>query len=286
MNIEKEKRDAKIYELYQSGMTQPEIAKAFGICRTTVIKSLKGKNKREKTWGMQKYKDENPFIFSEIDTEEKAYWFGFLLADGNITYPKSQKGQSRWRLRLFVTESDIDVILKFKAFMGNNRTIERKKNSNSVSKPLAGITINNRQIVDDLISKGCVPDKSLQTNYPYFLIDTEFERHFIRGLFDGDGFITSYKKSGKFIVPVAGFTSGTNSFLVELNERLLTITKSKIVPRKSTGNGGDVRIYSYCNCSPFYDWMYRDATVWLERKRKKYKELLSTQIKAMKGRAK
>ena len=49
-------------------------------------------------------------IFDNIDTEEKAYWLGFLYADGNI----STIGN---RLEMNLSIKDLDHMFKFKRFL-------------------------------------------------------------------------------------------------------------------------------------------------------------------------
>ena len=49
-------------------------------------------------------------IFDNIDTEEKAYWLGFLYADGNVANNAS-------RIRLSLAENDLEILEKFSIFI-------------------------------------------------------------------------------------------------------------------------------------------------------------------------
>ncbi len=53
----------------------------------------------------------NENVFDNIDTEEKAYWLGFLYADGYVTY-------KNYTIGLGVALKDIDHLRKFKDFLG------------------------------------------------------------------------------------------------------------------------------------------------------------------------
>ena len=50
-------------------------------------------------------------IFETIDTEEKAYWLGFLYADGSV-------GSKDNRIELGLAEKDLKQIEKFRDFIG------------------------------------------------------------------------------------------------------------------------------------------------------------------------
>ena len=50
-------------------------------------------------------------IFETIDTEEKAYWLGFMYADGYI-------GASRYSVGINLSLKDIDHLKKFCKYMG------------------------------------------------------------------------------------------------------------------------------------------------------------------------
>ena len=49
--------------------------------------------------------------FEIIDTEEKAYWLGFLYADGSVSSTDN-------RIELGLAEKDLNHIEKFKEFIG------------------------------------------------------------------------------------------------------------------------------------------------------------------------
>ncbi len=105
-------------ELYKKDLSYLRIGKELGINRKIISKVLKGNGYAPKysfktTGGViRNYKIWRKYSFDEdyfeiIDNEHKAYWLGFLYADG---YVNSQK--SSFELR--VQEKDLSHLEKFK----------------------------------------------------------------------------------------------------------------------------------------------------------------------------
>lgn len=98
-------------------------------------------------------------------------------------------------------------------------------------------------------------------------------RHFIRGYFDGDGTVGIYKnKSDKeYYTLRSGFCSGSERFMYQLADKLPCINKT-------VQKGKDTNIWSITfsvkDSIRLYNYMYKDATVWLKRKRDKFEQYL------------
>ena len=120
--------------------------------------------------------------FSQIDTPDKAYWLGFLYADGFIT---KSNGGSRV---LGITLAEPEPIEKFKlALKSNAKTrVYKKVNGYSDKSIEYKITFFSNQLTSDLEKWGCVERKTFKLKFPDFL-DEKLVPHFVRGYFDGDG---------------------------------------------------------------------------------------------------
>jgi hypothetical protein len=143
------------------------------------------------------YYNEN--YFTQIDTEEKAYWLGFLYADGYIEPIYRKQKIKAMRAVIGLQEADRNHLEKFlihiesNAPITQNITILNHKNYYSNR-----VRINNTKMCKDLIKLGCVNNKSLILKFPNDdIIPKHLIRHFIRGYFDGDGCV--YYKEGEKI---------------------------------------------------------------------------------------
>lgn len=61
-------------------------------------------------------------IFENIDTEEKAYWLGFLYADGCV-------GSKESKVELSLAEKDLRHMEKFRSFIGIENKISYRPNT-------------------------------------------------------------------------------------------------------------------------------------------------------------
>ena len=124
----------------------------------------------------------NDVYFNKIDTEEKAYWLGFLLADGCI---HERDGQDRLSLVLGI--KDKNHLEKFKKSLSFEGPIidYTKKSGLFIGLIHSYIRITSQLLVNDLAKVGCMPRKTLTLEFP--IIYDELRHHFIRGYFDGDG---------------------------------------------------------------------------------------------------
>lgn len=207
----------------------------------------------------------NESYFEKIDTEEKAYWLGFIMADGCI-YKGSDA--SSYRLQVNLKSSDIGHLMKFQEAIGSNYKIQVKKVKSCNNAEAAFLKINSTKMCKDLMGYGVVPRKSLICNVPN--LDQSLTRHFIRGYFDGDGCIAYLSDRNRWSVSVAGgydILSSIKEFMKDL-----FIDSALYPPRKGQ------KVWSLeCNkqslVRDFVSVLYKDSRVYLDRKYERYIEV-------------
>lgn len=142
----------------------------------------------------------------------------------------------------------------------------------------ATLTICNKKIVSDLEKLGITYDKTHELRFNTQCIEPNLIHHFIRGFFDGDGSVFSSKIDKKGIIydTIGASIIGKKDFLFEMC--------SYIPIRKLNGS---LPIYSskkqmWCYqisgkklCLQLYDYLYKDATIFLQRKKNKFEKLLT-----------
>lgn len=247
------KDDAKdMIKRYSSGEKINEISKIYGISRNTFTKLA-----REygiKTRKRSDYTIFNDNFFDVIDAEGKAYLLGLLYADGY----NNDRG-----IVLVLQHKDWDILNRISEIIEHSRGPKLTK----MNQWYLGMF--SERFSKRCSELGCHRKKSLTLRFPKKLdIPTDLMNHFIRGYFDGDGCISGGKTPTMTIVSSIYFCEG-------LNEEL-----SSLVGRKNLENHPNNNItkrYRFSGArqiSKFYDYIYKGATIFIERKRKKFKAIL------------
>ena len=150
------KRDVYIaaVDYYNSyNVSIKDCAIKFNIDRHNLSKWIRKNGGKTNAYGKQ---DIISSIFSEIDTEEKAYWLGFMYADGNVSVSCNS-------ISLELALKDEVHLQKFNTFLGKSKNI--RKDHFRVR-----CCFKDTQIYNDLIRLGCVPKKSSILTFFVFLI--------------------------------------------------------------------------------------------------------------------
>ena len=202
----------------------------------------------------------NSDIFERIDSKEKAYWLGFLYADGGIV---------KNVLRVNLSEKDEAHLYKLKQFLECSRH-EIKHNDKTVGEktfPIVYLSLGDKKLISDLERLGCVPRKSLILKFPTSSqVPREFLSHFIRGYFDGDGSVSVYKKKNRIQISFTGTFNFLESLKTELKNPMLKIeNKEKFGVLHFDGKEQVYSIYKY-----LYQNSYSDIE--LERKKKIFQD--------------
>lgn len=199
----------------------------------------------------------NESFFSVVDTEEKAYWLGFITADGGIRKNKRV-------LLLELSSKDRGHLEKFAYVIGvpvkdRYRLDKRSGKINSMS----FVQVNSKVICTQLICLGVKPNKTFDITEEVFThLEDSLIPHFIRGLFDGDGTVGYYSNGYH-----AGICSGNHEFLEKVRgllEKHLEITIAKST--RNRRNCSSFSITGLHKVHKFKDWIYTGSTVALERK--------------------
>lgn len=234
-----------------------KLAKEYKIDRRTL-------SKRFKEMGIDVINNQNTVkfnesIFDSIDTEQKAYWLGFIYADGYISNPNA-KYKNVFELSLQL--KDIEHLSKFNEFMEHNKDNVKFDNHR------CRWNIMNKHLWETLNNYGCTPNKSLILKFPNFdnFKDVSLLRHFIRGYFDGDGCISFYKH--KHCVTPHAEIIGTHDFL----EKIIQVSQipSKFRHDKRHSDKTFTIEYTKENTVKIINWLYSDCTIYLNRKYQKY----------------
>lgn len=234
----------KMIKLRQSGMGVTEIGRTLGIGRDTISKHLKARG--YSTNRNPLYKD----IFHVIDTEEKAYWLGFLYADGYV----SKYNQIEVSLSL----QDEEHLYKLKNFVNTNTKVIKDDHR-------VRLLFCSKEMALDLAKLGCVNNKSLILTFPTKeQVPDALLRHFLRGYVDGDGCLCHTKKTQSFSI------TSTKEFLKGMLER----TGWREVDCNYYPSGKAITWRSHQNVMPQYlHFLYDNSKIYLNRKYEKYKTL-------------
>lgn len=210
--------------------------------------------------------------FDIINTEEKAYWLGFLYADG----ANCDKGKN---VSLSVSEVDAYMLERLKQNIGSDHKIYIKLSSGFKGKPIHMLLLNSVYLCDSLARQGCIPRKSLTLKFPTVeQVPVDLLRHFVRGYFDGDGSFCSRVTKNKTSLKGEVSIVSSEMFCEKMKEVLNQLFSIGGYIKTHTCPSGQETFYFVLNGGnqviQFMDWIYKDATIFLDRKREKYRQFL------------
>lgn len=212
----------------------------------------------------------NENFFEIIDTEEKAYWLGFIAADGYITSRKNTVG-------ITLDQKDSNHLLKFlKSIESNSTKLHLRTGKYDENSPITNkcsVYLYSNKMSQNLFNLGIKPDKSTSLQKLSMDLSDDLINHFIRGYFDGDGCVfeskVKYGKNKEKISLIAGFTFvGTFDFLTYINQKLPFSVKNL---KKDERTQGSYTLY-ICSKKRFFiveEFLYKNSNVWLTRKKEK-----------------
>lgn len=211
----------------------------------------------------------NEDFFEIIDNEYKAYWLGFMAADGYINARGNTTG-----ITLHI--KDINHLQKFLDHLNATSTkIHLRTGRYNKDHPITNkcyINLYSIKMNKDLQNLGITTTKS-NTLKPLSGIPEHFISHFIRGYFDGDSCVyESYSKSRngtKYINAGISFT-GTFDFLTFIHDKL-PVKVPKLDKDNRVKTSFTLRYTSRRRFFILKEYFYKDSTVYLDRKFEKFK---------------
>jgi DNA-binding transcriptional regulator WhiA len=239
------------------------IAKATGYpvtCVNRYIRKYELQNKRD-IQPNRKY-SLNEEYFKHIDTEKKAYWYGFFMADGCMYHSKTS-----YDIQFTLALKDLSHLEKFSNDIQAEQKPEVKEQG---GKNVAFYRISSKKMYNDLIQYGASQRKTGKETIP--LIDKKFISHFIRGFFDGDG--SFYIDEDNYITCAFVITCSNKSFIDELYNHFNNLFGIEFNVIYQNG-AYSMRTTSKEKCYKIYKYIYDNPTVYLDRKYKLIKQYIS-----------
>lgn len=262
------------YNDYCSGMSLESVAIKYNITSNYFSRWFKKLNlpTRSNKINSAKYHYDSS-IFESVDTPEKAYWLGFLSSDGFI---QSKRKHSSYKVGISLAKQDENHLYKFRDFIHGDMPIKTYecKVGYRPGAIYSKILITGDKFAEDLIKHGVVEHKSEILLPPN--IDTNLRRHYIRGYFDGDGSIWSQTNSRGVNKQYSASFIGTESVLKFIQSELMDAKVIKrLYPMNPRHEGDSVLQFKFGGNKTFgrfMEYIYSNATVYLDRKFEKYKE--------------
>ena len=198
----------------------------------------------------------NESYFDVIDTEAKAYWLGFITADGGVI--KDAKTNA---LRVELAERDGDHVRLLAQALGSDKPPWRRRT-------FVGSSFDSWRMVESLDRLGITPRKSGIVK-PW-AGPADLMNHYWRGLFDGDGTICHVGSDTRWQIGIYGSEACVCGFAAWAAR----ICGSRAIPRGGTtcwywrvGGNRMARMLSVA--------LYDNATVFLPRKRERAERLMA-----------
>lgn len=185
----------------------------------------------------------NENYFDVIDSEEKAYILGLLYSDGWVT------GGPTYRVGF--SSTDIELPQMLCACLDCSYPIKPHKKKEEHHSQGYEVSFGSKHMAGVLHFLGRTPLKS-EAKYP--VIPITLNRHFIRGVFDGDGSVSLTSRGYvryTLVAPLKVLSTVVALIGGVIHKHGTTFR----IERKGTNVSKN-----------FYEYLYRDATLYLKRK--------------------
>ncbi|MET3505599.1 hypothetical protein [Halalkalibacter oceani] len=217
----------------------------------------------------------NKNFFEKIDCEKKAYWLGFLYADGCINRYYRNEKLNAMSLEIGLSDKDRDHLQKFLSDIESNVPIKSKVvKLNGEKYNSSKVVVCNTKMCRDLIKLGCTPQKSLTLTFPNEnILPKQYIRDFIRGYFDGDGciFFGEYDSLKSLKIIIVGTFNMVKAIEYHFKENQININPMI----KQKGKAYQMVISGFDNINEIHTYFYENSTVYLNRKHEKFTESLN-----------
>ncbi|HFJ9280746.1 hypothetical protein AT278_04755 [Bacillus cereus] len=217
----------------------------------------------------------NENYFTNIDTEQKAYWLGFISADGSVA--KTSQWNS-FRLQINLKHTDREHLELFKQHIGaySSKIYEFDNDSSDRGfgkSRLARFVLNSQVLYNDLYNLNVVINKTDTLSMPF--IREDLIHHYIRGYIDGDGsFSYTPRKEDpnrfRFSFEIVG---NSRVLLEQFREHFAKYDVKLSIYKRKNGNSFRLMTGSGVTIKKISRLIYNNASVYLERKFIKAQEI-------------
>lgn len=221
----------------------PRLTRIFNCDKKTIFRVLKQNKITLPNLGQFTKKIyANDSFFTKLNPIS-AYWLGFIATDGTL----SDRDKN---VTIALNKRDIGHLYKFVKAVKSNAQVGYIKSNDSVR-----VSIYSKPLFDSLIKLGITPNKSLtitQVNVASSLMS-----HFIRGVFDGDGWI-----NGREVTHVQFGIAGNKPFLQQIQDifiRRCNVNKVRLYPLPPSGRACRLQ-YTGSQIFKILNFLYKNSS--------------------------
>lgn len=256
--VTEELKNQIIKEYLKKPITLNELANKFNLTYPTIWKVLKNTPKYSKA------KIKNPNLkedyFENIDSDDKAYFLGLIISDGNVFTDNTGRQSS---ISITLDLGDEYMLNNFKNAVLTNTVVAKD------GRGTGQIAVRSNVMAKDLAKYGVIPRKSFFTYLPE--INEKFYGSLIRGIFDGDGSIEAKQtnKRNKFLHCIS--FCGTHKLMQDISDLIYTKLSLSFKPKVydyKNRNLSEIKIQRFEDIKKLGLWMYGNSSLFLIRKRK------------------
>lgn len=246
--------EEQIARIYSSGKSAKSIMRAYGLKHhESIMGALRRQGIEQRPVPERNRLHKlNPYIFDSLDNEVSAYLHGFIYADGHVSQDKT--------LIIALSPRDREHLEKIRILLETESAIKFRPKAGGYGTDAVRLEVTDRHLAAQLKQKG-ISTGRLFPKLAFDSVPDDMFNHWLRGFFDGDG---SARKSKSLVF------CGKYEFMFLLREKIssycqvnpnLAITKHSTKALYYTYYSGRIVALRVA------DFIYKDATIWLERKR-------------------
>lgn len=262
---------------YLDGSSALKLSKEYPYSQDVIRRNLKDKGigMRGNSYYRTQY-ELNHSYFDNIDSEAKAYWLGFFYADGYIS--KHKHGTPLFGISL--SKRDESHLEKFKSDIESTYPVKTYKVTGGykVGIEYVRLLMKSQNTYEKLKEYGVDHNKSKTCTFPSSdIVDEQYQRHFIRGYFDGNGSIAKHSKSKKGQQEYCLKICGTKEML-EAIASLMPVNINKLSQRHPDrdNNNYSLEIGGRRQVVAILNFLYMNSNISLDRKRELYDRIINT----------